>query len=205
VNPVIDQMMAARLGPGSVASLGYGNKLVAFIAGILGTSLGAAVFPHFSKLAGAKDWVGLNKTIRTYMRAMTLVAIPITLATVGLSVPIVRILFERGAFTPTDTVEVAKIQALYALQVPFRMASLVLVRFIIASAENRALMVFSIVNAIVNVFGNWALSSWLGAPGIALSTSVVYAVSFGMNLWLFRRRMRGYLAGPAGFGEATAA
>ncbi len=185
-NPVIDSMMAARLDAGSVASLSYGNKLVAFAMGIGALSLSAAVFPHFSRLASARDWTGLGKTLRTYALAVLAVTIPVTLGAMLLSRPIAGLLYERGAFSHADTIKVGHIQALYMAQVPFHLTGLLFVRFLSASAGNRMLMWMSGVSAAVNVTGNILFSRWLGAPGIALSTAVVYFTSFtllGLSAW----------------------
>ncbi|MFO7600897.1 MAG: lipid II flippase MurJ, partial [Candidatus Desulfacyla sp.] len=42
---VIDQSMAAMLGPGSVAALSYGNRVVSLIIGVGSLALGTAIFP----------------------------------------------------------------------------------------------------------------------------------------------------------------
>ncbi len=203
-NPVIDQVIAATLGPGSVASLGYGNKVVAFAAGIGSASLGSAVRPHFSRLAAAGDWLSFDKMIRSYSRIVVALSLLVTAGIIGLSIPIVRVLFERGAFTPQDSVEVARIQAFYAFQIPFRMMSLLFVGFMITTARNRALMVFSLVNLFVNVVGDIVLARYLGVAGIALSTSLVCAVSCAMNVSYGTRRLRAHLR-PAALERPEAA
>lgn len=192
-NPVIDSMMASRLDPGSVASLSYGNKLVSFGMGIGALSLSAAIFPYFSRMASSRDWSGLGKTIRIYGAALLAITVPVTLAAMFLSEPIARLLFERGAFTAADTVQVGRVQALYLAQVPFHLTSLLFVRFLSATAGNRILMWLALVNCVVNVVGNVVLSRILGAAGIALSTSIVYAVAFtllGLVTWRRLRALR---------------
>lgn len=197
VNPVIDQVMAARLGAGSVASLGYGNKLVAFAMGIGSVSVGSAILPVFSNLAAARDWDGLHRMLRTYAPLLFGLGAAVALGAAVFSAPLVRLLFERGAFTSADTAQVAAIQALYVAQIPFRMASLIFVRFIISAAANRVLMYFSIVNTCANATLAYALSQRMGAPGIALATSMVYALSCGMNFAYTRGRLRRLRTGHA--------
>lgn len=196
LNPVIDSVMAIRLAPGSIASLGYGNKLVAFGMGIGSVSIGSAVLPHFSSLVASKDWIGLRRTVRTYALAVMAVAIPSTVVAMALSEPIVRLLFQRGAFTSADTVQVARIQMLYLAQLPFHLTGMLFVRFISAMSLNRVLMWVSIATSLVNVAGNYVLSIYLGAAGIALSTSIVYLFTFVATL-LYSRRKLGALCAAA--------
>jgi putative peptidoglycan lipid II flippase len=189
LNPVIDSLMGARLDAGSVASLGYGNKLVAFAMGIGSISLSSAVFPHFSRLVSSRDWTRLGRTLKLYALAVLAITIPATLLAIVLSEPLARLLYQRGAFGPSDTARVGFIQALYFLQVPFHLTGILLVRFVSATAGNRILMWFSFVNCVVNVVGNVVLTRYLGAAGIALSTSVVYMVSFTLLSWAAWRRL----------------
>jgi putative peptidoglycan lipid II flippase len=175
LNPVINTVMAAQLPAGSVASLGYGNKLVAFGMGVGSVSIGAAVLPHFSSMVASRDWRELRGTLRTYAAAVLAVTIPVTALGMVLSEPIARLLFQRGAFTSADTLQVARIQMCYLAQLPFHLTGMLFVRFISAVSSNRALMWVSMGTAFVNVAGNYILSKHLGAAGIALSTSLVYA------------------------------
>ena len=190
VNPVIDQLMAARLSSGSVASLMYGNKLVAFGIGVGYGSVASAVLPHFSRLAAAREWTGLHRTIRTYSKIVLAVAIPVTLCGVVLSEPIVQLLFQRGAFTRTNTLQVSRIQELYLLQIPFVMTSLLFNKFLVATGGNRILLKVSLVSAVLNVAADYVLMTWIGVAGIALSTSIVYGVTCVLSYGYFRRRLR---------------
>src|ERR1700694_1462359 len=101
---VIDQAMAAWLGSGSVAALNYGNKIPAFLAGIGATALGTAVLPHFSRLVVLGDHVSLRHTLKTYTRWILAISVPCTVVFIVGSEWIVKLLFERGAFRPEDTV-----------------------------------------------------------------------------------------------------
>lgn len=193
-NGPVDQLMAARLGTGSVAALGYGSKLEAFVVGVAVASVGAAVLPHFSRLAAAEDWRALRSTIRRYATAFVLLALPLTVALVALSEPIVRLLFQRGAFTAADTRLVARIQALLLLALPVKFAGLLFIRFIMAVKSNAVLMWTSIVNAVVNVILNVVLSRYLGVAGIALSTTLVVCVSVSISATFTHRRLRALCA-----------
>ena len=196
-NGPIDQIMAARLGPGSVAALGYGTKIEAFVVGVGVTSIGAAVLPHFSRLAATEDWLALRSTIRRYATVLVLLALPVAIGLIVLSEPIVRVLFQRGAFTPEDTRLVARIQSFLLLALPVKFAGLLFIRFIMAVKANVVLMWTSILNALVNVAGNYVLSRHLGVAGIALSTTVVVVVSVSISMtFTFRRLHHLCAAGP---------
>jgi putative peptidoglycan lipid II flippase len=177
---LIDQSMAAMLGPGSVSALSYGNKLVMFILVVGSGALGTAVFPHFSRMTAVKDWDLARHTLKSYTRLVLIVTIPLTLMLIYLSEFLVGILFERGAFVAADTRLVGKVQALYLLQVPFYVLGIMGVRLLSAMKKNQTLMVISAINLITNIVGNYVFMSYLGVAGISLSTSVVYAISMSL-------------------------
>jgi len=173
----IGQAMAAMLPPGSVASLNYGNKLVGMATEIGSMALATAVLPHFSLMVARRDWSSIRRTLRIYVRLIILTAVPSTVVLILLSKVIVRTLFERGAFTAEDTSLVAGIQGFYLLQVPFVMLGMLFVRLASSLQRNQILLWGAAITLPLNVVLNFALMRWLGAGGIALSTSLVYLVS----------------------------
>ncbi len=186
---VIDQVMAAMLAPGSVAALGYGNKVVAFVIGLGSMSLGTAVFPYVARMAANADWRGLRHTLRAYSRLLALVTIPTTLVLVYFSEPLVRLIYERGAFTNADTKLVGRVQAFYFLQMPFHLLGILGVRVLSALARNQSLIRITAVNLLVNVAANYVFMRLMGVAGISLSTSLVYVVSMSLILWTLHREL----------------
>ncbi|HVL37833.1 MAG TPA: lipid II flippase MurJ [Fimbriimonadaceae bacterium] len=174
----VNQMMAARLDSGSVAALNYANKIITLPQGIAVTALGMAVVPFLSQMAARRDFTALQSTIRQGLRGVFAVSVPGTLLLIAFSTPIVRLVFERGLFSAQDTELVARVQSCFALQIPFYMASIFVVRAISALQINRLLVMGSAINLAVNITLNLLLVRVLGVAGIALSTSCVYLVSF---------------------------
>ena len=175
---VVDQSMAAMLPAGSVSALGYANRIVNGIAALGATALSAATLPYFSKMAAAADWAGCRHTLKRYVALIAGITVPFTLLLIAFSRPLSRLLYQRGAFTAADTELVAHIQAFFALQIPFSMLCTLLVRFLSAIRRNDLLMYGCAINLTVNITLNFALMKIWGVSGIALSTAVVYMVSF---------------------------
>jgi putative peptidoglycan lipid II flippase len=176
-NLVIDQSFAATLSAGSVAALSYGSKISNALLLIAGTALSAATLPYFSKMAAQSDWVGCRHTLKRYTTLITLVAVPATLLLIGSSKPIIRLLFQRGAFTPADTHVVNIVQICCCLQIPFQCLCLLFARFISAVKRNDLLLYAAVVNVVVNVVMDLVLMRIWGVAGIAASTAVMSACS----------------------------
>jgi putative peptidoglycan lipid II flippase len=188
---MIDQLIAATAGPGSVSALDYGGKIVLLIAGVSATAIGTIVLPYFSRLVVNGDKAGIRHAFTTYGAVILAFTVPMTAAFMWGSEALVRFVFERGAFTAGDTKVVAAIQRYYVLQLPFFVLGNLFVRFISSLKANHLLMWGAVISLVLNIVLDFMLLNWMGIPGIALSTSIVYMISFFylsfMSLRLYRR------------------
>ncbi len=187
---VVDNAMAAMLPPGSVATLNYGNRFVLFLLAFCAGALSTAILPQFSALVARSDWAGLRQVLRSCLGWIVLATVPLTVILIALSLPLTRLMFERGAFTPEATSIVSRVQILYLIQVPFYLISIVLVRLISAFKSNHLLAWGAAINLAVNVVLNWLFMRWIGVSGIALSTTFVYIVSCGFLALMSWRLMK---------------
>jgi putative peptidoglycan lipid II flippase len=174
---IIDQTMAAWLPSGSVSALGMGTKLSALVMSVGALALSTTLLPHLSALAAREDWTAL----RSIMQRVTLVilglTVPLTVALIVWSAPIVGALYQRGAFTAADTQLVAQVQSAYLLQLPVHLLGILYVRLISALGANRLLTISAAISLSINVVLNLIFMQWIGVAGIALSTAAVYLMS----------------------------
>lgn len=174
----IDQAMAAMLSPGSVSALNYGNRVIASPMSLITTALTAVMIPYCSKMFAVQDWNGIKNTLRHYLKLILLVTLPFSITLIVFSQPLIKFLFERGSFTIEDTILVSQIQIFYALQIPFYIGNILLLRIINSIQINKIFTWISGFNLILNIFCNYFFVQWLGIKGIALSTTCVYVFSF---------------------------
>lgn len=175
---VVDQAMAAMLPGGSVAALNYANKIVNIAVTTAAPALSTAVLPYFSRMVAAADWQGCRHTLKRYSLLVAGLAVPFTVFLIVMSRPLVRLIYQRGAFTAADTALVSSVQICYSIQIPFFIWGMLFVRFLSSIRRNDLLMYASCLNLAVDVVMNLILMKFWGVAGIALSTSLVYIVSF---------------------------
>ena len=175
---LVDHSMAAMLSAGSVAALNYGYRVIGPLIGVVGTALGTALTPYFSKMVACDDWEGVRQTFRRYLFLIFLIAVPTTIFIFIFSGAIVQAIFERGSFTARDTSIVAQVQAFYALQIPFFIANVLVTRLISSLLTNRLLMWSAVIYLVTSVVLNLLFIRHWGIAGIALSTSCASLVNF---------------------------
>ncbi|NJR45002.1 MAG: oligosaccharide flippase family protein [Hyellaceae cyanobacterium CSU_1_1] len=187
---LVDQSMAAMLSPGSVSALGYANRVIALPLTLITLALGTAVVPYFSQTIAQKDWRKINHTFNYYLRLIFITTIPLSIFFILASKLIIQVLFERGSFNAEDTQLVSQIQTFYALQIPFYIAAIFVVKLINSLGINNILAVGSAINLVANIIGNYIFAEWIGVAGIALSTSCVYLISFAFLYILTKKHLQ---------------
>jgi putative peptidoglycan lipid II flippase len=140
-------------------------------------ALSTTLLPHLSVLVARQEWRALRLLTRRVALIIIAATVPVTIGLIMYSQPIVRLLFQRGAFTATETFTVADVQSAYLLQLPVHLLGILYVRLISALQANRLLTIGSAVNLTVNIGLNVIFMRWFGVVGIALSTAGVYAIS----------------------------
>lgn len=194
---IVDQSVAGRLGPGRVSALVYGNKLAAVLLAVVASAAGTAVLPVFSRLAAAREWKRLRRSVLVYSGAVTLVIAPLTIALVVCSGPIVRALYEHGAFQAAAAQVVTQVQRFALLQAPFAMLLAIATRLTSALSANRLLVSMGATALIADIVLDVVFSRWMGVAGIALATPCVQCVSLCVLVVLLRRHEPKVFSGGA--------
>lgn len=175
--PIVDQAFAARLPAGSLATLAYAEKLVAFVNGALAMSVATAILPLFARQIAAGAWTEASRILRRSALAAGALSVPIAVGLWLTSLAVASAVFERGRFGAADALLVGSVQKLYVLQIPFFAVGMVFSRFLAAAHRTDLLLVGNVGLLIANVVLDAVLVRWLGVAGIALATSLVYALA----------------------------
>jgi putative peptidoglycan lipid II flippase len=115
VNVLISTMLASLLPAGSVSFLYYADRLLEFPVGVFAIALGTAALPSFSFLLANGDTAGLRSTVTHSLKLVNFVSLPATLGLAAVAVPVFAILFQRGAFDASTTVNTSQALVYYAL------------------------------------------------------------------------------------------
>ncbi|MBA3707469.1 MAG: polysaccharide biosynthesis C-terminal domain-containing protein [Planctomycetes bacterium] len=186
---LVNQVMAASFDSGSVAALSYAARIVAFPTSIAVLALSTALLPNLSELAAAGRFAELHEVTRRVLVRSLALTVPIALGLALFARPVVAAFFEHGRFTANDTEVVTLMLRCFAAQVPFYVADILAMRALSALGRNRLLPIVAVVDLAVNVMGNLIFGRLFGPCGIALATSLVYAVSSCVMWLLFRRAL----------------
>jgi putative peptidoglycan lipid II flippase len=187
LSPVIEQTIASGLGHGAISALGYAAKLPATLNSLLATAVGVTILPYFSQRLSRGDDAGTRRFFIRYAAILTLVGLLISALAVLGSEPFVRIAFQRGVFSPQNTLVVTALQRAYLWQVPGALVGTVATRFIAAQGRYRVMTMGALLMVPITGLAQWGLAAAFGAAGLALGTSVGAALSATVLFWLALR------------------
>jgi putative peptidoglycan lipid II flippase len=198
VNVFVNTVLATGEGTGAVSFLNYAFRLMYLPIGLFGVSIGTATLPAVSRHAAEHDYAAVRSTIADSMTLMMLLNVPATIGLMVLATPIVRVIFERGAFTPDATVATAAALRFYAVGLLGYSVVRIASPTFYAIGENRTPVKVSVATVIVNAGLNIVLVRFLGFRGLALGTSIAALFNAALLVILLRRRLEG-IEGPRVF------
>lgn len=184
---LVDQFWAARLEAGTIAAMGYANRLLALFLGLGATAIGRASLPVLSRVALEDQGRG-RQLVLQWSLALLVTGFIGVLMLWPLTPWLVSVLFERGAFTANDSQRVAELLQWGLLQIPFYFSMLVFVQQIAAEKRYGFLVVIAIINLAVKLGFNAVLMPAYGARGLFLATAIMYISTLAMCVLIGRSR-----------------
>lgn len=168
----------ASLQAGAISYLYYADRLYQLPLSIVGVAIGVVLLPDLARNLRAGDHRSVMDNQNRSIEFALLLTLPATVALAVSAEPIIRVLFERGAFTASDTLSTAAALAAFAIGLPAFVLIKVLQPAYFAREDTRTPMRFAVWNMLLNVAGSvglFFLFSALGLMphvGIALATSL---------------------------------
>ena len=174
---IIDRSMAARLAGGSVAALDYANVVNTFAIGVFGASIVLVIFPYLSKYAVENNIEKMKETLKYAINLTLLIMVPVAVGIIILRIPVVKILFERKAFTSEATEMTSSCLLFYAMGLPFIIIRDLFSRIFYSMKKVKIPMYNGIIGLGINVLLIVILIKPLGYKGLALSTALTYFIT----------------------------
>jgi putative peptidoglycan lipid II flippase len=190
INVATDLYFASPI-PGAAAGFNYANLLVQTPLGIISNIILLPLLPIFAKLAAPENWHELKRRIRQGLLLTAFTMLPLGALMIALSVPIVQVIYERGAFKQDATQLVSSLLVAYGIGMFAYLGRDVLVRVFYALGDGQTPFRISIFNILLNAGLDWFLVKPFGAPGLVLATVGVNCSSILMLLWLLDRKLNG--------------
>ncbi len=218
VNFLVNTVLTSGMVPGSYTALTSAFALMFTVLGVLGQSVGTAVFPSLAALSARDDTDGFRRTLVGAMRDVLFLSLPASVGLIALAVPLVATIYQRGHWSVDDTLATAWALQFFALGLAGFALQEVLARAFYALRDTMTPVTIAVGGMLLNValslilmrvvqgqrslFGTPAdpftsLTLWIPSPGqgpfggLAMANALATTVESAV-LWLvLRRRVNG--------------
>ncbi|MEE9384574.1 MAG: murein biosynthesis integral membrane protein MurJ [Nannocystaceae bacterium] len=172
VNLFVNTRFAANLGDGPVSQLSYAFRLFYLPVGVFSVALATITTVRVSEHAARGESGALLESTAEGLRAVWMLMLGSTVGLLVLAQPVVEVIYQRGAFDSDAALRTAAVLTAYAVGlVPYGMVK-ILAPVFYGIDKARVPVIASMVAVAVNLSFNAATYRSLGAPGLALGTSL---------------------------------
>jgi putative peptidoglycan lipid II flippase len=172
----------------AISYLYYADRLYQLPLGIIGIAIGTVLLPVLAGHLKNNRMEEARDAQEQSLLISMLLSMPAATALIALSVPIVRVLFERGQFDPTATAATAEALVAFAAGLPAFVLIRVLQPAFFAREDTVTPTLFAAISVVVNVGLSLLLFPSLLHTGIAVATSAsAWTNAIMLGTWLARR------------------
>lgn len=199
INIFINTRFASSCVEGSVSWLNYAFRLVQLPIGVFGVAISIATLPLISRYAAARETDKLKETFTSALTMAFCVTVPASIGLWLLADPIIRIIFQHGAFQAMDTLRTAEALRFYAVGLLAYSSVKIMVPVFFALDDTRIPVVASFMAVAVNLFMVSFTIDYFQHRAIALATSGAMFINFVFLALMLYRRMGGYSLSYLGY------
>ncbi|KIZ39201.1 MULTISPECIES: murein biosynthesis integral membrane protein MurJ [Rhodopseudomonas] len=192
---IVAGAIVASAAPSAVAWLYFANRLIELPLGIVGAAMGSVLVPELTRAVRGTDPGAIAKAESHALELAIGLGLPAALGLMVLSQPIVRLLFEHGAFGAADTAATAQALTLLALGLPAHVLSKALAPAFFARDNTKVPLQAMLTGLGTAIVAALLLGHWFGVAGVAAAVALG---AWGSAILLIRR-------GATTFGFALAA
>ena len=193
INVFVGTILASMLPGGSVTYLFYADRIVELPLGVFAIAIGTASLPSFSRHVAAGNIDELKASISFSLRLMLFLTIPATFALMALNLPIISVLFQRGAFNTQAAIYTSQALFFYGMGLWAFSIVRVFISTFYSLQDAKWPMRAAIISFVVNLLVSLALMYPMKHKGLALATSLAAAVNVFTLSFVLRKKIGKFL------------
>ncbi len=190
-NALINSLFGSLVSDEAPAAIDKAFRLYQLPQGIFSVAIATVLFPTLARFANNREFVNLRATLANGMRQILFVLIPAAAAFLALSDPIIRLVYQRGAFNPHETVIVATALFWFAFSLPTNGIYLLQTRTFFSLQRPWQATALAVIDLVVSALAAAALYKQFGVGGIVAGTGIGTSAAVFAQAYILRRRFGG--------------
>jgi len=194
ISLLVDNLLASTLPQGNLSFLGYSKKIIDAILLIGPVALVTVVYSQLSHFASQKQYEDFTILLRKAFRMLLYLSVPAGCILIGLRVPVIRFLFERGKFDAESTIGTSRAFMIYCFGLTTFSLEALLVYSFYALSNTKTPIKWGILCGVIDV----ALAVVLMKPFGCLGIAGAYVISKTIKIVILAGILRKKTAGVFG-------
>ncbi len=188
-NLLINSFFGTLVSDQAPAAIDKAFRIYMLPQGMFSVAVATVIFPTLSRLAARHEYEDLRATMANGMRQIVLLLVPAAAAILVLSIPMIRLVYQRGEFDGHQTVLVAEALFWFAPSLPLNGLFLLLTRTFFSLQRPWVPSAVSGVNLAITAIVALLLYKPFGVGGIVAATAVATGVSVLVLGIVLRRQL----------------
>ncbi|MDL2311095.1 murein biosynthesis integral membrane protein MurJ, partial [Peptostreptococcaceae bacterium OttesenSCG-928-C18] len=172
ISILVNDIIGSTLKPGRISVLNTSYNLFGSILNLFVATIATVVYPTLSEAFNSKDFILIKKYVKNGINTMLLFLIPTTIGIIVLSKPLVKLLFERGAFNSENTALTQVALTCYAIGMTANGVKTYLNKVYFSLQDTVTPFTNQIITVALNIILALILVRGFEYKGLALSSSI---------------------------------
>jgi putative peptidoglycan lipid II flippase len=190
-NNLINSFFGSLVSHEAPAAIDKAFRIYQLPQGIFSVAIATVLFPTLARFANAGEIDNLRATMANGMRQILFVLVPAAAAILALSDPMIRLVYQRGEFSPAETTVVATALFWFAFSLPTNGLYLLQTRTFFSLQRPWQATALATIDLVVSALAALVLYSPFGVGGIVAGTGIGTTVAVVAQAVILRRRFGG--------------
>lgn len=190
-NQLINSFFGSLVSVQAPAAIDKAFRIYQLPQGIFSVAIATVLFPTLARFANKGEMTNLRATLANGMRQILFVLVPAAAAILALSDPMIRLVYQRGAFHPHETVIVGTALFWFAFSLPTNGVYLLQTRTFFSLQRPWQATALAVIDLVVSGVAALVLYKPFGVGGIVAGTGVGTSATVFAQAYILRRKFGG--------------
>jgi len=172
LNLFVGRFFASQLYSGAITTLDFANKINTLGYEVIAIAIAMVIYPSLASFAVRKEMDEYRKMFMKAFNFLVMLLIPLAIGMSILSLPLVNVIFRRGAFTDSDAFLTAQTLFFYTPAMVAYGVRDILNKAFYSMKDTRTPMINSFIGILINIILDFVLVKYMAVAGLALATTI---------------------------------
>jgi putative peptidoglycan lipid II flippase len=177
---VVERNLASRLSTGALSALTYAMRIFTVPSNLLAAPLAIVAYPHFAREVLRENYGELRRELDHTLRLVIFLFLPVSVWLIQNALPVTRLLYEHGQFTPANSWLVSRVLILYSIGILPNVLAIIFLRCFYALEDTVTPLWAELIDLAFFVTCATWLSHRFGILGLAFTRGMTFFVVGGI-------------------------